>query len=84
MPFWQPPSEDTARVRSFCRGNCRLRREIVVGLETDNKSDSEYVILTWGIRDINGPGTSVTFEQSIPLEKYDGFKLLDIIAGTTS
>ncbi len=43
---------------------------------TDNESDPDHVILVWWVRDIDH-----TFEQSIPREKYDGFKLLEILEG---
>ena len=41
---------------------------------TDNESDPNHVILVWWLRDIDH-----TFEQSIPRENYDGFKLLEIL-----
>lgn len=41
--------------------------------ETDDAAHPEYVVLTLAIRDVG------TCELSIPRERYDGFKLIEII-----
>ena len=42
---------------------------------TDDKADSDHVILALAIRDVG------TCELSISKDRYDGFKLLDILEG---
>ncbi len=42
---------------------------------TDDKAHSDYVVVALAIRDVG------TCELSIPRERYDGFKLLEILEG---